>query len=120
MEENKMNLAEILKAASEESQMDINVSLSKKEKTHGVYKETASLSQSFKDVMRSGRNWQDMNDQQKESLECIAMKLARLLNGNKNHRDHWDDVAGYATLGGEGGSVSLPTVRNDIEEALGQ
>ena len=44
--------------------------ISKKEKTHGIYKETASLSQSIKDVMRSGRNWQNMNDQQKwfESL----------------------------------------------------
>ena len=115
-----MNLAEILKAAAEEPEMEINVSLSKKEKTHGIYKETASLSQSIKDVMRSGRNWQNMNDQQKESLECIAMKLARLLNGNKDHRDHWDDVAGYATLGGEGGSVNMPTVRNDIQEALGQ
>jgi len=115
-----MKLTDILKAASEEPQVNINVSLSKKEKTHGVYKETAALSQSFKDVMRSGRNWQNMTDQQKESLECIAMKLARLLNGNHNHRDHWDDVAGYATLGGEGGSVNLPTVRNDIEEALGQ
>lgn len=116
-----MNLAEVLKAASkEDQQMTINVSLSKKEKTHGVYKETASLSQAFKDVMRSGRNWQSMNDPQRESLECIAMKLARLLNGNHNHRDHWDDVAGYATLGGDGGAVNLPTVRSDLEEATGQ
>ena len=122
MEESKMmNLSDVLKAATtQESQMDINVSLSKKEKTHCIYKETANLSQSLKDVMRSGRNWQNLNDQQKESLECIAMKLARLLNGNQNHRDHWDDVAGYATLGGDGGALNLPTVRNDLEEALGQ
>ena len=28
----------------------------------------------------------------------IACKIARILSGDPNWRDHWDDIAGYATL----------------------
>ncbi|WP_257617167.1 hypothetical protein [Campylobacter pinnipediorum] len=28
----------------------------------------------------------------------IAHKIARILAGNPNYKDHWDDIAGYATL----------------------
>ena len=68
-------------------------------KTHGEYKSTAAWSQSLKDMFRSSHNWNGLNDGQKEALEMIAAKLARLLNGNPQFPDHWDDVAGYAQLG---------------------
>jgi hypothetical protein len=35
---------------------------------------------------------------QRESLDMIAHKIARILNGNPNVHDHWHDIAGYATL----------------------
>lgn len=28
----------------------------------------------------------------------ICHKMARIINGDPNYRDSWDDVAGYATL----------------------
>jgi hypothetical protein len=31
-------------------------------------------------------------------LEMIAHKIARILSGDPNHRDHWEDIAGYAEL----------------------
>lgn len=36
---------------------------------------------------------------QKEALHMIATKISRVLNGDPNHADHWDDIAGYAFLG---------------------
>lgn len=39
-----------------------------------------------------------MQDDQKEALEMIASKIARILNGNTNNEDSWRDIAGYATL----------------------
>jgi hypothetical protein len=33
-----------------------------------------------------------------ESLEAIAAKIARILAGNARETDHWQDIAGYATL----------------------
>ena len=30
----------------------------------------------------------------------MAGKLVRILNGNSHETDHWQDIIGYATLGG--------------------
>lgn len=109
-----------LKEEEHNMQMPINVNLSSKERMHGVYKETSAMSQSIKDVFRSGKNWSNLNDAQRESLENIAIKLSRLLTGNAQHRDHWDDIAGYATLAVDNAPMSLPNVNNDIREAINQ
>ena len=39
-----------------------------------------------------------MDDDQREALEMIAHKIARILNGDPNYADNWIDIAGYATL----------------------
>jgi len=35
------------------------------------------------------------------ALHMIYVKIARILSGQASHRDHWDDIAGYAKLGSE-------------------
>jgi len=72
--------------------------LQNREKTHGFYPSTAKLSQALKDTMKSGQNWIALSDAQAESLEMIALKIARILSGNPDYADHWDDVIGYARL----------------------
>lgn len=72
--------------------------LQTREKTHGAYPSTAKLSQALKDTMKSGPNWIALSDAQAESLEMIALKIARILSGNPDFADHWDDVIGYARL----------------------
>jgi hypothetical protein len=42
-----------------------------------------------------------MPDAQIEALDMIALKLSRILSGQANFKDHWDDIAGYAKLGAE-------------------
>lgn len=37
-------------------------------------------------------------DDQREALDMIAHKLARIFNGDPNYGDSWRDIAGYATL----------------------
>ena len=69
-----------------------------RERTHGSYPSTAKLSQALKDTMKSGPNWISLSDAQAESLEMIALKIARILSGNPDYADHWDDVIGYARL----------------------
>jgi len=39
-----------------------------------------------------------LNNDQREALEMIAHKIARILNGDPNYADNWIDIAGYATL----------------------
>ena len=93
--------------------MDI---INEREKTHGVYKSTAAWSQSLKDMFRSSGNWHNMNDGQKEALEMIAVKLARLLNGNSQFPDHWDDISGYGKLGAN--SIERVPDMASLEQAL--
>jgi hypothetical protein len=90
-----------------------------KQKTHGDYKDTAEISQNLKSVMSTGKNWNALRNTQREALELIVMKVARILSGDQNFRDHWDDIEGYAELGGEYNNMSLPQVKLDIVAAIG-
>ena len=68
--------------------------------THGSYSLQAKLTQDFKDQLRSSTNWgvDALSAPQRESIEMICHKIARILEGDPNHLDHWVDIAGYATL----------------------
>lgn len=72
--------------------------LVERSKTHGDFSEHARITQQLKDVMRSAPGWIILTYEQRESLEMQAHKTGRILAGDPNHRDHWDDQAGYARL----------------------
>ena len=72
--------------------------LNEREKTHGAYASTAAMAQQIKDCFKHGQNWLEMDDTQREALDLIATKIARILSGNPREKDHWVDVAGYANL----------------------
>jgi hypothetical protein len=70
--------------------------LAERQKTHGEYRTHAAISQRIKRAF--GTEKTKLNDMQIEALEMIAHKIGRILNGNPDFRDHWDDIAGYAKL----------------------
>jgi Domain of unknown function (DUF6378) len=72
-----------------------------REKTHGNYQTQSALAQKFKKAFRSTPNWEKLNEQQAEALEAMAVKLARILAGDANYKDHWMDLQGYAFLGSD-------------------
>lgn len=78
--------------------MDINATLEERSKTHGNFKKNAELSQDLKESMRCGHKWHVLALSQREALDMISSKIARILTGNANEPDHWRDIAGYATL----------------------
>lgn len=69
-----------------------------REKSHGDYANTARIAQSLKRIVWHQEGWVRMSEIQRESAEMICTKLARVLSGNPNIKDHWDDIAGYAKL----------------------
>ena len=73
--------------------------LDAREHTHGDFREQADISQTLKDILPLGPNFYTMTSTQKEALEMIMHKISRILCGDANHEDHWDDIAGYAQLG---------------------
>lgn len=72
--------------------------LKERGKTHGDFRHHAGITQSLKDTMRHSPSWEMLTYMQKEGIEMILHKLGRIGSGNPNHKDHWDDIAGYATL----------------------
>lgn len=78
--------------------MSINDTLAERKKTHGEFTNHAEISQSLKNVLHEFGGFDALQADQKEALEMIVHKIARILNGNPDTHDHWHDIAGYATL----------------------
>ncbi len=73
--------------------------LAERGKTHGDFREHALITQRIKAAMVDAPNWrQTCTVEQRESLDMIAHKIGRILAGQPAHKDHWDDIAGYARL----------------------
>lgn len=72
--------------------------LSERQKTHGDFSTHAAITQDLKWVIVKAEARSKLNNVQMEGLEMILHKIGRILNGNAEHQDHWDDIAGYATL----------------------
>jgi hypothetical protein len=67
--------------------------------THGPFASVSACAQQTKSIWRSQPNWSKLSDAQREALEAIAGKVARILNGDPSFDDHWIDGAGYFQLG---------------------
>ena len=80
---------------------DIDKILAERAKTHGDYTEHALCTQDIMFILMSHRNWISLTADQKETLHMIAHKMGRVVTGNPNIADHWDDIAGYAKLSGD-------------------
>lgn len=77
---------------------DTEALLGERGKTHGDYGAQARMTQKIKNTFRSGQNWENLNDVQRDALEMAAVKIGRILTGDPDVADHWDDLAGYAKL----------------------
>ncbi len=69
-------------------------------RVYGTFRDNAFLAQALKRSMAD--HAQDLGktfaDDQWEALEMIATKISRIVTGNADDLDQWDDIAGYAIL----------------------
>jgi hypothetical protein len=78
----------------------IDSTLAERGKRYGTFVGHAEVSQGIKRFMAGKlleRN-KTLTDDQWESLEMIAHKIARIINGDPDYADSWLDIAGYAKL----------------------
>lgn len=83
--------------------MDVNEILNERGARYGSnresgYAELALIAQNIKSAMKHSPNWNKMPADMRESLEMVASKLARILNGDMMYLDSWADCVGYLTL----------------------
>jgi hypothetical protein len=77
---------------------NINETLENRGSKYGSFKNNANTTQFLKECFRTHPSWPMMSRSQRESLDMIAHKIARILNGDPDYDDSWVDIAGYATL----------------------
>ena len=78
--------------------MSVAKTLKQRQKTHGSFTDHARVSQGLKSVLQAEDSYKSLDNCQKEALDMIMHKVARILSGNPSFADHWHDIAGYATL----------------------
>ena len=76
----------------------IDALLAERATTHGDYAAHAAVTQQSKELARQMPGWQRLSDMQRETIDMTAHKMGRILAGDPNLPDHWDDIAGYNRL----------------------
>ena len=76
----------------------IDALIAERQTTHGDFRSTAWVAQTLRDVFRHEIGWERLSIVKREVLDCIALKLARILSGDADCEDHWIDIIGYAEL----------------------
>jgi hypothetical protein len=76
----------------------IDKTLAERGARYGKFVDHSFYAQSLKCVMARSPNWPTMKDDQREALEMVAHKIARILSGDPNYADNWHDIMGYAKL----------------------
>lgn len=74
--------------------------LVEREKTHGSFAHNAMISQELKAIFAQPRPGvhPPSRSEHREALDMIALKLSRILSGQADFKDHWQDISGYALL----------------------
>lgn len=78
--------------------MQVDEIIAERQKTHGDFADHAAVAYAIKDAMCSLGNIDKLSVVQREALDMIAHKIGRIIAGNADTADHWDDIAGYARL----------------------
>ena len=65
---------------------------------YGKFSKHADITQRIKEAMYDSPNWHKLKPNQKEALEMTAHKIGRILNGDPNYLDSWEDIVGYIQL----------------------
>lgn len=72
--------------------------LQERQKTHGDFMQNAAISQGLKCTLQSVTGWTVLDPVHREALDLICTKIGRIMAGQADFKDHWDDIAGYAHL----------------------
>lgn len=85
-------------SSSSDSNLSTEAILAQRGKVYGDFTLHASITWTLKGAFRDTDKWSKLDTTKKEALDMIAHKIGRILNGDPNYRDSWDDIAGYAKL----------------------
>lgn len=75
----------------------VDETLKERQSQYGCFEDVAFVTQGFIEIMNKCR-YKEIPQPHQMALYMIASKMARLVNGDCNHKDSWHDIGGYAKL----------------------
>jgi len=72
--------------------------LDDRERTHGIWAQTAIVTWEIWEALSNGRNWEELPPHAKVALFLMSNKMARIVVGRWEVSDHWVDLGGYSEL----------------------
>ena len=80
--------------------ISIDATLAERGARYGTFQGHAEISQKLKGVLRhfEAQRGCDLDPDQREALEMMMHKVARIINGDPDYVDSWVDIAGYTQL----------------------
>jgi hypothetical protein len=81
-----------------DEKFDVDALIVERSTTHGDYLLNADITWQIKDALHRGRRYEEMHPAMKETLDMVAHKMHRIVNGDPYFRDHWVDMTGYPHL----------------------
>jgi hypothetical protein len=66
--------------------------------THGDFTDVADFQQQVIELAMTKPSWKNLSRVQRSCLGEIAHKMGRIVSGNPDFPDHWDDISGYGHL----------------------
>lgn len=84
----------------DESEDTVDAILNNRAKQYGKFIDGAEIMQMTKRLIHNyvEQRGTSLAFDQLEAIDMIIHKLGRIVNGNPDKVDHWNDIAGYATL----------------------
>lgn len=89
--------------------MTLETTLNDRDARYGGFDEFSETCQKIKSIIYNSPGYEKMNPLQKESMDMVAHKLTRIIMGDPNYLDSWQDLAGYAQLVVDYGSGNTST-----------
>lgn len=79
---------------------NVNDTLVERGGRYGKFRDNAKIAQDLKKYVRTCGSWSELEDDQREAIDNILIKMSRILSPgtDKTYTDNWIDMAGYATL----------------------
>lgn len=68
---------------------------------HGDFTDHSRIAQALKRAVQREGRYDSLTDMHREAIDMILHKVARIVAGDPNFHDHWDDIAGYARITSE-------------------
>ena len=77
--------------------MSVEAILQERKHQHGDFDTNSKFSIQLLDALKYSK-LEKLSEVKRLTIMMILFKIARIVSGDPNHQDHWDDIIGYATL----------------------